>query len=242
MDSGLEIIILGGAALLGSTLAGVTGFGGAAILLPILIHFFGVKEAIPILTVAQLIGNGSRVYFFRRKLDLKVVSYFALGAVPMALVGGYVFARSTAPQLVRIVGVFLILSVGWRRLRRSPVRSFPVQLFTPLGALFSFLSALVGSVGPLMVPFFLAYGLAGGAFIATEALATIVMHVFKIVAYQQTNYLSLKSVLIGMGMGSVMILGSWIGTRLLHRMPERAFFVLVEITLLITGVVFIFRD
>ena len=44
-----------------ATLAAVTGFGGAAVLLPVLVCSFGVREAIPILTVAQLIGNGSRV-------------------------------------------------------------------------------------------------------------------------------------------------------------------------------------
>jgi uncharacterized protein len=37
-----------------ATLAAVAGFGGAAILLPVLVATFGVREAIPILTVAQL--------------------------------------------------------------------------------------------------------------------------------------------------------------------------------------------
>ena len=73
-----QTLSLAGCALFGATLAGVTGFGGAAVLLPILVQFFGIKEAIPILTVAQLIGNGSRAYFHRAELDLKVVAYFAL--------------------------------------------------------------------------------------------------------------------------------------------------------------------
>lgn len=41
-------------ALLASALAAVSGFGGAAVLLPVLVAFFGVREAIPILTVAQI--------------------------------------------------------------------------------------------------------------------------------------------------------------------------------------------
>ncbi len=63
----------------------MTGFGSAAVLLPALVAAFGVREAIPILTVAQLIGNGSRVWFHRRELDWRVVGWFALGGVPMAL-------------------------------------------------------------------------------------------------------------------------------------------------------------
>ena len=66
-------LVLGGAAFLASTLAAVAGFGGAAVLLPALAAAFGVRQAIPILTVAQLVGNGSRVWFNRRELDLRVV-------------------------------------------------------------------------------------------------------------------------------------------------------------------------
>jgi uncharacterized protein len=66
-----------------ATLAAVAGFGGAAILLPVLVATFGVREAIPILTVAQLVGNGSRVWFNRQELDRRVVAWFAVGGVPM---------------------------------------------------------------------------------------------------------------------------------------------------------------
>lgn len=87
------VLVLG--AFVAATLAAVTGFGGAAVLLPILVAVFGVRDAIPILTVAQLIGNGSRVWFNRRNLKLQVVGWFSLGAVPMAFAGGTLFA--TAP-------------------------------------------------------------------------------------------------------------------------------------------------
>jgi uncharacterized membrane protein YfcA len=98
----LEWLMLTAAALAASTLAAVTGFGGAAVLLPALILVFGVREAIPILTVAQLIGNGSRVWFNRRELNWHVVLWFALGGVPAALLGGYLFATAPLAALTRI--------------------------------------------------------------------------------------------------------------------------------------------
>ena len=39
---------------------------------------FGLRTAIPILTVAQLIGNGSRGLFNRRQVDGAVVGWLAL--------------------------------------------------------------------------------------------------------------------------------------------------------------------
>lgn len=53
----LQWVILASVALLASTLAAVTGFGGAAVLLPVLVAGFGMRDAVPILTVAQLISN-----------------------------------------------------------------------------------------------------------------------------------------------------------------------------------------
>ena len=91
-------LLLGISAFLASTLAAVAGFGGAAVLMPILVIMFGVRDAIPILTVAQLIGNGSRAWFNRRQIELPVVGWFALGGVPAALIGGVLFA--SAPNRV----------------------------------------------------------------------------------------------------------------------------------------------
>src|SRR6059036_1339735 len=158
-------LVLGGAAFLASTLAAVAGFGGAAVLLPALAAAFGVRQAIPILTVAQLVGNGSRVWFNRRELDLRVVNWFSLGAVPLALAGGVLFATAPLGALKRVIGAFLLLMVLWRRLPGAPVWRPTARAFAGLGALFSFISALTGSVGPFMAPFFLAYGLVKGAYI-----------------------------------------------------------------------------
>jgi hypothetical protein len=72
-----------------------------------------------------------------------------------------------------------------------------------------------------MAPFFLAYGLVKGAYIGTEALSTVVMHVTKLVAYQHSLILTGADVVIGIGLGPVMILGSFLGKRIVDRLPEK---------------------
>ena len=228
-------LLLGGAALLASTLAAVAGFGGAAVLLPVLVAMFGVRDAIPILTVAQLVGNASRVWFNRREVAVPVVGWFALGAVPLALLGGLLFAAAPLGALRRLVGAVLLLRVVWRHVPRAAAWRPPVRAFVGVGAVFSFVSALVGSVGPLMAPFFLAYGLVKGAYIGTEALATVVMHVTKLAAYQGAAVLTLPAVGVGLALGPIMIAGSYAGKRILDRMPERAFVVVIELVLVGAG-------
>ena len=237
VSSGLLALV----AFVASTLAAVTGFGGAAVLLPVLVAVFGVRDAIPILTVAQLIGNGSRVWFNRRELDWAVVGWFTLGGVPLAFAGGLLFAKAPLSALTRILGAFLIAVVIWRHVRPGPPRRPPLGSFALIGAAASLLSALLGSVGPLMAPFFLAYGLLKGAYIGTEALATVVMHVVKLAAYKQGAVLSTPAILVGLALGPIMVGGSYVGKRVVDRLPEHMFVLLIEATMSAAGLLFLLR-
>jgi uncharacterized membrane protein YfcA len=234
-------ILLTVIAFVASTLAAISGFGGAAVLLPALIAIFGVREAIPILTVAQLIGNGSRVWFNRSEVNWPVIGWFTLGSVPLGLLGGYLFATVPFSTLTRLVGVFLLFTVVWRHARAGKPRRPPLKSFAVIGAGATFLSALVGSVGPIMAPFFLAYGLVKGAYIGTEAMATVVMHITKLVAYHQTAVLTVSAIQSGLALGPIMVLGSFLGKRVVDRLPERLFVMIIEAVLIIAGLMFLIR-
>ena len=102
--------------------------------------------------------------------------------------------------------------VGQRhpRIRKSPsatTRTISIiATNTFAGRRSSFLSALLGSVAPIMVPFFLAFGLVKGAYIGTKALSTVIMHVTNLVAYRRTSVLTDSGVLIGLALGPIMFL------------------------------------
>jgi hypothetical protein len=52
-----------------------------------------------------------------------------------------------------------------------------------------------------MAPLFLAHGLVKGAYIGTEALATVVMHVSKLIAYGESDLLYFQNVVAGLLLG-----------------------------------------
>ena len=236
-----HLAVVAPVAFVAATLAAISGFGGAAVLLPILVVTFGVRDAIPILTLAQLAGNGSRVWFNRREVDWKVVGWFALGGVPLAVLGGYLFATAPLGVLTRVLGGFLLLIVVLRHVRKRPARRFPAPTFAAIGGGASFLSALLGSVGPIMAPFFLAYGLVKGAYIGTEAMSTVVMHVTKLVAYRQTSVLSDLALVAGIALAPVMVAGSYVGKRIVDKLPERVFVIIIELVLVAAGLLFLVR-
>lgn len=236
-----ELCILAFTALLASTVAAITGFGGAAILLPILVWLFGMREAIPILTIAQLFGNGSRVWFNRAAVDYRVVSWFSLGAVPLSILGGLLFAKAPLSVLTRLLGAFLVVIVFVKHSRRRLPFHPTLRQFAVIGAASSLLSALLGSVGPLMAPLFLAYGLMKGAYIGTEALSTVVIHVFKLVAYWQSDLLNSRAWTAGVLLGPIMISGSFIGKKIVDTLPEKVFVLVIDATLITAGALFLIK-
>jgi uncharacterized protein len=233
------LLLLVTVALLASVLSAVAGFGGAVILLPVLTLAFGVRDAVPILTVAQLIGNASRVWFNRRDISWPVVGWFTLGGVPLAVVGGVVFAQAPLPVLTRVVGVLLLIVVVYRHIRPRTSASLPRWSFAPIGAVGSFLSALAGSVGPLMAPFFLGFGLVKGAYIGTEAMTAVVMHATKVVVYGTTDLMTIKNVCVGLLLGAVMVAGTYLGKRVVDRVSEQTFVRLIEMVLVVAGLYFL---
>src|SRR5438128_2087066 len=188
-------------ALLASLLAAVAGFGAAVGLLPVLVWAFGVREAVPIPTVVQLVGNTSRVSFNRRQLVWPVVGWFAVGAVPLAVVGGLLFSAAPAPFLTRVLGAFLLGAVVYRHSPFARTRPMELHGFAAVGAGAGFGSAMVGTVGPLVAPFFLSYGLLGGAYIGTEALTALTMHAVKLVVYGGAALVTLIAIVQGLAIG-----------------------------------------
>ncbi len=241
MEDSLVAAAIGGAALAASTLAAVAGIGGAAIMLPVLVWVFGIRDAVPILTFAQLMGNLSRVWFNRTELSLPVVKWFGLGAVPAAVVGGLLFATAPAGALVRVLGMFLLLMAAYRHTPWGKKTRIRLRGFLPLGAISGVISALVGVVGPFMAPFFLAYGLVRGAYIGTGALATVVMHITKLGVYGGYALIDLNISLVGVAIGSVMFAGSYLGKQILNRVPEARFPLIIDAVLLAAGLLFLIR-
>jgi uncharacterized protein len=234
-----DVPVLGTAALMASLLGSVAGSGGTAVLLPILVIYVGLRDAIPILTIANLSSNLGRVWFNRRQIVMPVVGWFALGAIPFALSGAMLFVIAPTVTLTRILGAFLLVTLAWRRFNRGVRRIKPAAWFAPLGAGFGLLAGLLEGVGPLMAPFFLAYGLVRGAYIGTDALATVLMQVSKLAVFGEKDLIDSRIVASGLILVPFMIAGAFAGKKIVDRIPESLFLLIIDVTLLLAGVKFL---
>jgi len=222
-------------ALAGSIVGGVAGFGAGITLLPILILVLGVRAAIPVLTVTMTIGNLARMWWSRHDVNPRVVGTFLVGAVPATALGAALFAGTTSDWLGRFIGVFLLAALPLRRLLRASGLVVRLRHFPLVGAGVGALSSVVVTTGPVVTPFFLAYGLRKAAYIGTEAICAMGMHVARGAVFARYALLTWDAVALGCVLGGTMFVGTWIARRLLDRMSERVFLWIVEGLLLVMG-------
>jgi hypothetical protein len=213
---GLFLAAYGAAAL-----SGAAGFGGALLLLPLLVATVGTA-AVPLLTVAQLIGNLARVGFGFSQICWRSAGLFLLGAIPASILGSLSFVALPKAMANRMIGAALLLFILFKALGEPRWKTGPTFLVMGGGSV-GFLSGLVGSAGPLGAAVFLALGLPPVAYIATEATTALVMHAVKTTVYQR--FVPLDGQLWGLAgfLGLAMILGTWSAKGLIERLPRDRF-------------------
>jgi uncharacterized membrane protein YfcA len=234
LDAVAWAVVIAGA-LGGAVVGGVAGFGTGITLLPILALVLGARAAIPVLTVTMLIGNLSRVWWSRHDVNVRVAAGFLAGAIPATALGAMLYAGAPSEWLSRFIGVFLLAMLPFRRILQASGFALRLRHFPIVGAGVGTLSGVIVTTGPVATPFFLAYGLRRGAYIGTDGVCTMVMHLTRGVVFARYALLTWEAIALGCVLGATMFAGTWIARRLLDRMSERVFLWIVEGLLLVTG-------
>jgi uncharacterized membrane protein YfcA len=218
----LDYILLLIGAFAAAAISGAAGFGGALLLLPMLVRVVGVEAAVPLLTIAQLIGNLSRVGFYYREIRWRPVGIFLIAAVPAAILGAMSFVVLPKAIGVRLIGFAILVFVL--------LRLFGLAKFAPSNRLLlaggmtvGFLSGVVGSAGPLGAAVFLALGLPPMAFIASEATTALTMHAAKMIVFRTSLDLGADFWPLAGALGVAMILGTWASNRIIARISADPF-------------------
>lgn len=230
-----QIIVILILSLLAATISGVAGFGGGLILLPLLTYFVPLNVAVPLLTVAQLFGNGSRVYFSYKELRWRPVILFLLGAIPFAVLGSRLMVNIDSSLLKICIGIFLVLVVIYKRCNK---KDFGLNRYwlIPGGAITGFVSGLIGSAGPVGAVFFLGLKLPPLSYISSEAFTALSMHLTKIFVYGKYELLNIDTFVTGTLAGFAMVGGSYLGKRIITKISTKRVDFIIEILLLVSAV------
>ncbi len=227
----MEYVLLLVGAYAAALVSGSAGFGGALLLLPFLTAVVGAKEAVPLLTVAQIIGNLSRAGFGFKQIRWRPVGLFLLGALPASVLGALSFVRLDRAVVTRGIGLVIFVIVVLRLSGRLSFKPSD-RLLVGGGVVTGFISGVAGSSGPLGAAVFLSLGLPPVSYVASEASTALAMHAVKIVVYGSSMSLARDFWLLGAALGGAMVLGTWTAKRVIQRVPREAFERYVSVLLL----------
>jgi uncharacterized protein len=235
------LTVLGATALGASLIGSVTGGGVTAILLPVLVLYFGIHEAVPIVTSLLVVASVSRVVAYRRDLDLPVVGWFSLGSLPATVLGTILFTATAPGILTRLFGAVLVAAVVWRRLQPRPPDHFGKLWFIPLGVAFGFLSGMSSAMASMPAPFFLAYGLRKGGYVGTIGLSVFLGQLAKLWVFGCASFLTTPVLVNSLALAPFVIGGTALGKTVLTRMSAAAFVPVIEIFMVASGLLFMIR-
>jgi uncharacterized protein len=221
--------------LVAGTISGIVGTGSSIMLMPVLIYQYGPKQAVPIMAIAAVMANLSRILAWWREVDWRACAAYSLPAVPAAALGARTLLALPSRTVDISIGLFLIAMVPARHwLARHHLRLSLWHLAIG-GAVIGYLTGIVVSTGPLSVPLFLFYGLTKGAFLATEAASSLGMYLSKSVIFQRFGALTGEIALQGLIAGSSLMFGAFIAKRFVLRLEPEMFRRLMDAIMLAAG-------
>ncbi|MCW5651641.1 MAG: sulfite exporter TauE/SafE family protein [Ramlibacter sp.] len=231
MDFAL-VLLLG---LVAGTVGGVVGFGTSIMLTPALVLVFGPREAVPIMAVASIMANASRVAVWWRDVHWPAVAAYSVTAMPAAALGALTLLRLPPGVVEAVLGVFFIAMIPLRRWMAARQWTLRLGHLALVGAVVGYITGIVVSTGPVNAPFFLAFGLVKGAYLSTEALGSLAVYMTKAITFRGLGALPWDAVLKGLIIGSAITVGSFLAKRVVLKLEPEKFRLLIEGLLLTAG-------
>lgn len=221
----LFVLIVG---LIAGTISGIVGTGSSIMLMPVLVSAYGPKQAVPIMAVAAVMANLSRILAWWREVDWRACAAYSITGIPAAALGARTLLALPSRLVDIAIGIFLIAMVPLRHvLARHELRANRWHLAIG-GAVIGYLTGIVVSTGPLSVPLFLFYGLAKGAFLATEAASSLGLYLSKSVTFERFGALTPDVAIQGLIAGSSLMFGAFIAKRFVLHLKPDAFRLLMD--------------
>jgi uncharacterized membrane protein YfcA len=236
----VELLFVLGIGLAAGTISGIVGFGSSIMLMPVLVLAFGPRHAVPIMAIAAILANLSRVSIWWREVDWRAVAAYSVTGAPAAALGARTLLVLPPRLIEGTLGVFFLLMIPVRRwLAASGLRLRPAHL-SVIGAVVGFLTGIVATTGPITAPVFLACGLVKGAFISTEAAGSLAVYLTKTAVFRRFGALPLEVIMQGLITGSSLMAGAWIAKGFVLRLHPDRFRLLMDGLMILSGLTMLY--
>jgi uncharacterized membrane protein YfcA len=223
-------------AIVAGAVAAIAGFGIGSLLTPVIALSLGTAAAIPVVAVPHAAATALRWLRLRGVVHWPMALRFGLASAAGGLAGALLHARLSNPALTAVLGGLLVLA-GTAELRRRPLPLPQSGRWSVVGGLASgFFGGLVGNQGGIRSAALLGANLTPQQFVATATTAALLVDAVRLPVYVYTSGSALSAAvpILTVTIAGVLIGTLW-GERLLRRIPERLFRLVVGVLLILLG-------
>ena len=208
---------------------------------PIASYFLDFQTVLGVTAIFHLSSNLTKIAFFRKGVDRKLLIYLGIPAIVLVVIGAWLSNRVSGSALEIGLYLFLIaLSLLFLGVQRLEIK--PNKINSVLGGGISgFLAGLIGTGGAVRGITMAAFNLPKEVFIATSAFIDLGIDLSRTVVYVNNGFVHDHDLYLIPLLLVVSIVGTWIGKKLLDRIPQSRFRTMVLILILLIGLISLVR-
>jgi len=231
-----EILLFTLLALVAEIIGTISGFGSSVFFVPVAAYFFDFHSVLGITALFHVFSNLSKIYFFKRGVNWKIVLYLGIPAILFVSFGAYLSKFFDSTLLEVILAFFLIgFSILFLVAQNFIIK--PTNTNSVIGGSISgFVAGLLGTGGAIRGMTLAAFNLNKDVFIATSAFIDFGVDLSRGVVYFSNGYMhwhDMKYVLI---LIVVSIVGTYVGKMVLDKVSEVTFKRIVLFVILGIGI------
>lgn len=229
------------AGLIAGTLDTVVGFGGALLLLPILILLVGSIEAVLLSPVVSLAWSVPRLILTRQWIRWRDVGLFSIGIIPATIVGT-ILLGAIDPHLLRTgIGAMLVLFGAYYVLRLYVDIPQPKKLPGMTFPIVGFISGFVGTVlgaghGPINGGALMAAGLPVRDGAATNGAIGGATALFRAISFSAKGFYTEDLLVPALITAAGACCGALLGVRLSRQSKDSTLELVIGIVMMLAGV------
>ena len=224
------------AALVGT----VSGFGISSIMIPVLSLYYPLPAVLLFVGLIHLSGDVWKMVLFRQGVDWRLILVFGIPGILFSYAGATVTLSVPTELLERLLGVFLLSYVAYLFLR-SRWKVPRTDLTSAAGGSLSGLFAgLFGVGGAVRSAFLAAYDLPKETYIFVSGAIALFIDITRIVRYL-TGGMGLPEdlSLLLLVLVPLSLLGAYVAKRIVTRVPQKYFRMVIAALLGVMGVKFL---
>lgn len=228
--------------LIAEIMGTIGGFGSSLFFVSISQFFYDFHTVLALTGLLHIFSNTAKIVLFRKSIDWKLTLWLGISSMLLAIAGAYI-TRHVDFLYAKLIMAFFLITFSTFFFLKPTFALFPTLKNSIIGgAVSGFLAGFIGTGGAIRGLVLAAFNLEKNVFVGTSAAIDFGVDLSRTIIYLDANYLARKEIWYIPVLMAAAFLGSYLGKRLLNKIPQEVFKKIVLGLIFLMGVSMIVNE